>query len=96
MKKKIAMRTVTRRVQTAFSLDEDLVKRLKIKAHGEDKSLNALVEEALMQIAPAEPEFPVIDNDIEVSPELLALRLPRDFTPEEIAADDRLAYLLSK
>ncbi|MBR1575720.1 MAG: toxin-antitoxin system HicB family antitoxin [Bacteroidales bacterium] len=90
------MRTATRRVQTAFRLDENLVNRLKIKARSQDRSLNALVEEALMQLAPAEPEFPVIDDEMEISPELLALQLPRSFTPEEIAADDRLAYILSK
>ena len=96
MKKDNTMRTATRRVQTAFRLDENLVNRLKIKARSQDRSLNALVEEALMQLAPAEPEFPVIDDEMEISPELLALQLPRSFTPEEIAADDRLAYILSK
>jgi hypothetical protein len=90
------MRTETRRVQTAFRLDENLVKRLKLKAHGEAKSLNALVEETLMRLAPAEPEFPVLDENMEISPKLRALQLPRSFTPEEIAADDRLAYILSK
>ena len=87
----------TRRVQTAFRLDARLVARLKLKARSENKSLNALVEEALMNLAPAEPEFPVIDDDMEISPKILALgRDFRAFTPEEIAADDRLAYILSK
>ena len=91
------MRTETRRVQTAFRLDENLVKRLKIKAHGEAKSLNALVEETLMRLAPAEPEFPVLDENMEISPRSLALgKNFRPFTPEELAADDRLAYILSK
>ena len=91
------MRTETRRVQTAFRLDENLVKRLKLKAHGEAKSLNALVEETLMQLAPAEPEFPVLDENMEISPRILALgKNFRPFTPEELAADDRLAYILSK
>ena len=91
------MNVPAQRVQTAFRLDANLVKRLKIKAHNEAKSLNALVEETLMSLAPAEPEFPVLEDDMEISPEILALG--RDFvsfTPEEIAADDRLAYLLSK
>lgn len=90
------MYTASQRVQTAFRLDANLVKRLKIKARSEDKSLNALVEETLMKLAPAEPEFPVIEEDMIIPARLLSLRLPRSFTPEEIAEDDRLAYILSK
>ncbi len=91
------MAVATQRVQTAFRLDANLVKRLKIKAKSEEKSLNALVEEALMRLAPPEPEFPHIDEDMEISPKILALSKGiRPFTPEEIAADDRLAYILSK
>ena len=91
------MSAQTRRVQTAFRLDAKLVARLKLKAHGQGKSLNALVEDSLMKVAPPEPEFPHIDADMEISPRILSLSKDfRPFTPEEIAADDRLAYILSK
>ena len=87
----------TRRVQTAFRLDAKLLARLKLKARGQGKSLNALVEDTLMQVAPPEPDFPHIDDDMEISPKILALRKDfRPFTAEELAADDRLAYILSK
>ena len=33
---------------------------------------------------------------IEVSEEVKSWRMPRQFTEEEIASDDRLAYILSK
>lgn len=43
-----------------------------------------------------EVEWPVIKEPIEISEEIKSMRMSRQFTPEEIAADERLAYILSK
>ena len=43
-----------------------------------------------------EVEWPVIKEPIVISEEVKSWQMPRQFTPEEIAADERLAYLLSK
>ncbi len=49
------IRTSTSKVQTAFRLDQDLLRRLKIKAKKENRSLNNYVETILMDIAYDEP-----------------------------------------
>ena len=50
------MSTVTvSKVQTAFRLNTDLIRRLKIKAKKENRSLNNYVETVLMDIAYDEP-----------------------------------------
>ena len=61
------MQTSTR-IQTAFRLDRNLVSRLKLKARRENKSLNKLVEEALMKTAPAELEWPKVEFPLKPSP----------------------------
>ena len=38
------MQTVSRKVQTAFRFDQELIKRLKMKAKKENRSLNNYVE----------------------------------------------------
>ncbi len=90
------MQSTERKVQTAFRLNESLLRRMKLRARREGRSLNSLVEEALEKIAPAELEWPKVDIPKEISPEILALRFPEGFmfTDEEIAADDRLAHAL--
>ena len=47
--------TATAKVQTAFRFDKDLIKRLKIKAKKENRSLNNYVETVLMDIVYDEP-----------------------------------------
>ena len=47
--------TAAAKVQTAFRFDKDLIKRLKIKAKKENRSLNNYVETVLMDIAYSEP-----------------------------------------
>lgn len=49
------MRATATKVQTAFRLDEELLKRLKIKAKKENRSLNNYVETKLMEVAYYEP-----------------------------------------
>ena len=90
------MQTTERKVQTAFRLSESLVMRLKLRAKREERSVNSLVEEALEKYYPSELVWPKIVGPVEISPEVLALRLPEgfNFSEEEIAADDRLAHAL--
>ena len=70
------MQTTERKVQTAFRLSESLVMRLKLRAKREERSVNSLVEEALEKHFPAELIWPKIVGPVEISPEVLALRLP--------------------
>ena len=51
----IMISTATAKVQTAFRLDKDLLRRLKIKAKKENRSLNNYVETVLMDIVYDEP-----------------------------------------
>ena len=61
------------------------------------KSLNAFVEDVLYREVQTDMEgWPVLKNRIEPSEELRAMQVSRPFTAEEMAADDRLAYILSK
>ena len=45
----------TAKVQTAFRFDKDLIRRLKMKAKKENRSLNNYVETVLMDIVYDEP-----------------------------------------
>ena len=47
--------SATTKVQTAFRFDRDLIRRLKIKAKKENRSLNNYVETVLMDIVYDEP-----------------------------------------
>ena len=47
--------TSVTKVQTAFRLNKDLIRRLKMKAQKENRSLNNYVETVLMDIAYNEP-----------------------------------------
>ncbi len=49
------MRTSTNKVQTAFRFDSELLRRLKIKAKKENRSLNNYVETLLMDVVYDEP-----------------------------------------
>lgn len=89
------MQTTARKVQTAFRIDEGLLRRAKLKAKREGRSLNSLAEEALERMVP-ETVWPKVHIPKEIRPEVLAMRFPEgiSFTDEEIAADDRLAHTL--
>ena len=85
------------RRQTAFRLDKELLFYLRRKAERQGKTLNALVEETLRREVIEDIEgWPKIKGPIVVSEEVKQMSLGIKLTPEEIAADDRLAYLLSK
>ena len=49
------MQTTTTKVQTAFRFDKELIRRLKIKAKKENRSLNNYVETVLMDVVYDEP-----------------------------------------
>ena len=92
------MQTSSKKIQTAFRLDENLLMRAKLRAKREQRSLNSLVEEALERMMPQELEWPKVVIPTEISPDILAMRLPgkATFTKEEIAADERLAHALGE
>lgn len=94
-KNRTTMQTGTRKIQTAFRLDEGLVGRLKLLARREKKSLNRLVEEQLERLAPAEPQWPKIKFPIKRDKFFENWQLP-PIPPEDIETDERLAYILSK
>ena len=83
--------------QRAFRLDKELLFFLKRRAQKQNKTLNAFVEEILRREVETDMEIrPIIDGPIEISEEVKKWQCKIEFTPEEIAADDRLAYILSK
>ena len=85
------------RRQTAFRLDKELLYLLRRRAKQQNKSLNTLVEETLRKSVADEMDgWPHIEGPIVVSEEVRKWRLERTLTPEEIAADERLQYILSK
>lgn len=85
------------RRQTAFRLDRELLFYLRRKAAKQGKTLNTFVEETLRREVVEDMEgWPKIKGPIIISDEVKKMSLGITFTPEEIAADDRLAYLLSK
>ena len=84
------------RRQTAFRLDKELLYYLTLKAKSQGKTLNAFVEDTLRrEVQDIFDGWPKIKGPIVVSEEVKSWRI-RPFTPEEIAADERLAYILSK
>ena len=89
------MEGMTAKVQTGLRLDPVLYNRLKVKAKQENRSFNSYVERILYCAAGV--EYPALGKDFKVSDEILSLGdvLPK-YSAEEIAADERLSYLLSK
>ena len=88
------MERSVKRVQTGIRLDSDLFDRLKVKARMEGRSFNNYVERILSKsVFTSYPNL----SDIKVSDEILSLgEVMPHYSAEEIAADDRLSYLLSK
>ncbi len=88
------MGRIASRVQTGIRLDSDLCDRLKVKARMEGRSFNNYVERILAKAAYT--DYPKLSG-IKVSDEILSLGgvLPH-YSAEEIAADERLSYLLAK
>ena len=55
------MQTATVKVQTAFRLDSELLRRLKVLAKRENRSLNNYVETVLMDVAYDEPNSETLE-----------------------------------
>jgi len=55
------MQTIARKIQTAFRFDSELLRRLKIKAKQENRSLNNYVETVLMDIVYDEPNEETVE-----------------------------------
>ena len=60
------MQTTSAKVQTAFRFDRELIRRLKIRAKKENRSLNNYVETVLMDIVYDEPNEETIEAINEV------------------------------
>lgn len=87
----------TRRIQTAFRLEESLLNRLKKKAGRQNKSLNSYVEALLKADVRDEPEYPRVSFPIPQSARVgRMLDILPGFTDEELQNDDKLAYILGK
>ena len=91
------MSAIAMKRQTAFRLDKELLFYLKRRAKEQNKTLNAFVEDVLRKEVEADMEgWPIIDGPIEISEEVKRMFPHISITPEDIAADERLAYILSK
>ena len=87
----------TRRIQTAFRLEESLLNRLKSKAKRQNKSLNNYVEALLREDVRDEPLYPKVSFPIPHSARVSRmLDILPDFTEEELKTDEKLAYILGK
>lgn len=87
----------TRKIQTAFRLEEPLLRRLKKKAGRENKSLNSYVEALLKAAVRDEPEYPEVPFPIPHSERVSRMLdiLPA-FTEEELKNDEKLAFILGR
>ena len=94
-----------RTIQTAFRFSPEFVDRLKRRARLEKKSVNAYVEEAVEKAldsgndpyALLAAKLKEVKVPQDISPEVKALSYFKvEFTAEELAADDRLSYILGK
>ena len=81
------MQTTTTKVQTAFRFDKELIRRLKIKAKKENRSLNNYVETVLMDVAYDEPNEKTIAaiNEVKSGKDLERLYMSNfdDFVAED-------------
>ena len=64
--------TNTAKVQTAFRFDKELIRRLKIKAKQENRSLNNYVETVLMDVVEARNEKSLERLDLDKFDEFVA------------------------
>ena len=85
------------RVQTAFRLEESLLRRLKKKAREQHKSLNSYVETVLSADVRDEPEFPKLSRPVRHSPRVTRMMdiLPA-FSEQDLLEDEKLAHILGK
>lgn len=88
------METIAR-IQTVIRFREDILNRAKYKAKQRNLSLNAFLEDVVAQAV--KPEIPKLPKDFKIDPVIASFgSLIPAFTPEQLAADDRLAYIVGK
>lgn len=80
------MRTSTNKVQTAFRFDSELLRRLKIRAKKENRSLNNYVETVLMDVVYDEPNEETVKAIREAQGNKNVERLDLDKFDEFVAA----------
>lgn len=88
------METITR-TQTVIRFREDVLNRARYKAKQNNMSLNAYLEHVVEDAV--KPQIPKLPKDFKISPavERFSGIMPAP-TQEQLAADDRLAYLYNK
>ncbi len=88
------METIAR-VQTVIRLRPDVMERVKYRAKSQGVSINAFMEDAIMEATKV--SIPKRPKDLEISPVVKSLSgiIPAP-TKEMLESDDRLAYILSK
>ena len=81
--------------QTVIRFRKDILTRARYKAKQMDMSLNAYLETIVADAV--RPRIPKLPKDFKISPmvEKLSGIIPAP-TPEQLAADDRLAYIIGK
>lgn len=88
------MEAITR-VQTVIRFREDVLNRARYKAKQQNMSLNAYLEHVVEEAV--KPQIPKLPKDFKIIPavERLSGIMPAP-TQEQLAADDRLAYIYNK
>jgi len=90
------MGEAAQKIQTAFRFKPELLERMKRTALKRKVSLNQLVEQTMDR--ETRLELPATPGDIVISDEIRSMHCIHftEPTPEELAADPKLAYLWEK
>ena len=93
--KMISFMETIARVQTVIRLRPEVMERVKYRAKSQDISVNAFIENALVEATKV--PIPKLPKNFKISPlvESLSGIIPAP-TKEMLEADDRLAYILGK
>ena len=88
------MEAITRE-QTVIRFRKDILNRARFKAKQSGLSLNAYLESVVA--AAVKPSIPKLPKDFRIDPVIHAMSgiIPAP-TPERLAADDKLAYIVGK
>lgn len=86
---------VIAREQTVIRFRKDILNRARFKAKQKGLSLNAYLEGVVAEAVM--PSIPKLPKDFKIDPVIHALSgiIPSP-TPERLAADDKLAYIVGK
>ena len=87
--------TTTHRSQIAFRFEDALIARIKRTARAKGLSLNDFAKALFERVTFL--DTPILPKNYPISDELLALTgFVKGFTPEQLADDPKLEYLLRK